>query len=335
MRVVIVIVAVLALLGSADAAPSGKFLSLGDWGGMTTGKKYDERNQQTVAKTLTAVAQQYAPEFLLNPGDNFYYYGVKSVDDTAFQTDFEDIYTDESLTVPWYSALGNHDYGYNVTAQLVYRSPRNDRWVMPARYYSKQLTVGGDVPITLIVVDTNPCIQDYRNDDPSKWDPCGSEYPGPADCRFHENILEQNCQKQMDWLKEELTKVPSDGWFIMMGHHPATELNVADFVGLLEAAPRKPDLYINGHVHTLSLYTVDGWGNFITSGAGSMVDPTNGKGHDDKKQSAQDSTHHYETVWSLKTAGFTLHTANSTHLVTDFLNGATGAVLHSFTIAKK
>ena len=31
------------------------------------------------------------------------------------------------------------------------------------------------------------------------------------------------------------------------------------------------DLYLNGHVHTLTQYTLDGKGAYVTSGAGAMV----------------------------------------------------------------
>ena len=31
------------------------------------------------------------------------------------------------------------------------------------------------------------------------------------------------------------------------------------------------DLYLNGHAHTMSQYTIDGAGAYVTSGAGAMV----------------------------------------------------------------
>ena len=39
---------------------------------------------------------------------------------------------------------------------------------------------------SIIFLDSSPCVQDYRNNDPSKWDPCGSAFPFPPDCQFHE-----------------------------------------------------------------------------------------------------------------------------------------------------
>jgi hypothetical protein len=39
--------------------------------------------------------------------------------------------------VPWYSILGNHEYGYNVSAVLDYAEHVNPLWVMEDRYYTK------------------------------------------------------------------------------------------------------------------------------------------------------------------------------------------------------
>merc|ERR1711982_273044 len=60
-----------------------------------------------------------------------------------FKTDFEDIFTADSLNVPWYGTLGNHDYAYDPKPQFSYKSPNNDRWVLPDYYYSKRILLGG------------------------------------------------------------------------------------------------------------------------------------------------------------------------------------------------
>ena len=110
--------------------------------------------------------------------------------------------------VPWYGVLGNHDYGYNPTAQTQYKSPNKDRWYLPSLYYTKRIELGNSGQyVTLIMIDTSPCVSDYRGTDQSKWDPCGTEYPGPADCVFHQNILKQNCTIQYNWLKDAIQKI--------------------------------------------------------------------------------------------------------------------------------
>ncbi len=142
----------------------------------------------------------------------------------------------------------NHDYGYNVSAQLEYVSPNANRWVMPARYYTKRLSLGSSSAyMTLVVLDTNPCVSAYRNSDPSGWDPCGSQFPSPPDCQFHANIVAQDCGAQQTWLVATLAAVPAGDWLVVVGHHPVDEVDVFDLAGLLQA--HKVDLYLYGHTH--------------------------------------------------------------------------------------
>lgn len=159
-------------------------------------------------------------------------------------------------------------------------------WVLPDRYYSRRipLSKGSEgsegVFLSLVVIDTSPCVSAYRADDNTGWDPCSDYYPtcspGSSDddfegeCMFHENILTQNCTEQFVWFKETLEQVPREDWLVVMGHHPADEIDVEDFYGALEAHGR--DLYINGHVHALQQYTLNGDARYITTGAGSMTE---------------------------------------------------------------
>ena len=81
-------------------------------------------SQYNVGDQISISDQQLTKEVCyghtLNTGDNFYYYGVKSTSDPMWENTFEQIYTQDSLMVPWYGVLGNHDYGYNPTAQTQY-----------------------------------------------------------------------------------------------------------------------------------------------------------------------------------------------------------------------
>eukprot|EP00965_Chrysotila_dentata_P250577 6209528-Pleurochrysis_carterae.AAC.2 len=66
-----------------------------------------------------AVADRSAPSFIINTGDSFYYCGLANTSDFQIQTDFVQPYSKyPSLDVPWYSVLGNHEYGYNVSAVI-------------------------------------------------------------------------------------------------------------------------------------------------------------------------------------------------------------------------
>ena len=192
--------------GSTDTTVLNSFVTLGDWGGAGL-EDYHKTDELAVAKTLAASAASLNAQFLLNVGDNFYYYGVDSVTDPQWKTTFEDVYTAPSLAIPWYSVLGNHDYGFNPDAQLQYKSPVNDRWVMPSRYYTKRVEIGTTGQyISFIFLDASPCQATYRSEDKSGWDPCGGDYPGPSNCSFHKNVLAQDCGVQLTWLKTQVCK---------------------------------------------------------------------------------------------------------------------------------
>lgn len=220
--------------------------------------------------------------------------------------------------------------------------------------------------MTLFVVDTNPCISSYRSSSQSGWDPCSTKYPtcslgstlddfeGP--CYFHQNILSQDCTAQYNWAAAALDAVPADDWLVIAGHHPSDEINVLDFTALFQK--RGFALYLNGHTHTLTLYTIDGANAYVTSGAGSLVNTVDQSfattaaklvGDDVTVQKIKEketkeagvspqpaASHSYKTVWNSATAGFTQHTFNSafTLLTTEFIS-YTGAVLYTFTVNKQ
>jgi hypothetical protein len=48
---------------------------------------------------------------------------------------------------------------------------------MDARYYSRRIRLDDTNYLSMVFLDTSPCVQDYRNDNPSYWDPCGDTYP--------------------------------------------------------------------------------------------------------------------------------------------------------------
>lgn len=305
----------------------------------------------------------------MNTGDNFYYCGITSTADKQVADDFTNVYKAKSLQVPWYSVLGNHEqldrdllslemaprYGYNVEAQCQL-SEKLENWVMDSRYYAKRVAVGTG-HISFIFLDTSPCVSAYRGDDESLWDPCGSDFPtcdpimeGP--CKFHENILTQNCSEQFEWFKQQLAEVPKGDWLIVVGHHPADpgaflyttcfqinrecafwslskdEMDVEDFVSPMQK--HGFDLYLNGHTHLLNRYAVNGLGAYVTSGAGAMV-----KTPDQDEEEVHLMAKSVETIWEQKVAGFTLHkfSADFQQLETQFVDYA-GKVLYNFTVRK-
>lgn len=222
-------------------------------------------------------------------------------------------------------------------------------WFIPERYYTQRIHLEGSHYLSLIVLDTSPCVSGYRSDNVSLWDPCFTKYPtcsimntdddfeGP--CKFHENILSQNCIAQYNWLQSTLMAVPRDDWLVVVGHHPIDEVDVKDFTSLIQN--RGFALYLNGHTHLMNQYTLDGAGSYVTTGAGSMV-PTVDQQHPVTAQKVQGTPslksayeHTYQTICTNKVAGFTAHTFNEdfTQLTTTFYNNA-GGIVNQFTSDK-
>jgi hypothetical protein len=216
-----------------------------------------------------------------------------------------------------------------------------------------------DNHISAIFLDTSPCIQDYRNTNQKYWDPCSTTYPtcslGSTNddfegvCEFNSNILSQNCSAQFEWFKTALADVPADDWLVVVGHHPIDEVDVLDFTTALQN--RGFSLYLNGHSHALTLYTIDNKGAYVTSGAGALVNTPDQehpvtaakvKGLDIEKNSplrthkvATTASHTYKTIKNVKIAGFTTHTFSEdfTSLTTNFVSYA-GDVVYTFAVNK-
>jgi acid phosphatase len=160
-----------------------RFLVVGDWG---TGAAFQKR----VAAAMAAKAESEKPQFILSTGDNIYNSGVSSVDDPQWKTKFEDVYTAQSLELPWYAILGNHDHRSNIQAQIDYHT-KNPRWNMPARYYKISKAIDPSTSVEIFAIDTDPI---NRND-----------------TAF---IAQQNI-----WLRRELAASQAR-WKIVLGHHP-------------------------------------------------------------------------------------------------------------------
>jgi len=345
-----------------------------DWGGANLGVDSNAyHNVYAVASQMATTKSTANPQFVIGTGDNFYWCGLQNSSDPQIQTDWVQPFS--SLNLPWFNILGNHDYSYSVQAQLDY-AKQNSQWVLPSRYYNQRVPLGSSGKyMTILYLDTSPCISQYRSSSNKGWDPCGPKYPtcsisaGDDDfegsCNFHANVLTQDCGKQFNWLQSKLNAVPASDWLLLVGHHPAHEIDVLDFTSAFQK--RGFSLYLNGHVHTLSQYTVDNRGAYITTGAGSLaktIDQTfkltamKAQGLDIDEMDIEDEVpiedkevredwvryskrytagkkHTYQTIWNQANAGFTLHTFNSdfTTLRTDFISTA-NTILHSFTVSR-
>ena len=318
-------------------------LSLGDWGSASLGG-YHLRNAENTAHAMTTYASEYNPKLVLNTGDNFYYCGIQNTSDPQISDDYVNLFG--NLSLPWYNALGNHDYGFNPAAQLELNQTI-PQWIMDDRYYHRRVVLSNtdsstdsSIALNIIVLDTNPCVNDYRGEDREKWDPCGTQYPTcspvAGECMFHENIIGQDCKAQLDWFNATLSDIPHNEWIFVIGHHKADEIDAEDFQSILNSS--RVHLYLNGHNHNLDHYSIDGEPKYITTGAAGMViignnGKTNVKLHDESTQFKY-KKHEVKSVWSKIVTGFTTHTFidSGTKVRTDFWD-VNQHILHSFTIA--
>jgi tartrate-resistant acid phosphatase type 5 len=219
---------------SKAAISDPTFLVVGDWGKGST-------DQRKVAVQMAKTAEAIRARFVISTGDNFYPYGVQSVNDPQWVTSFEDVYDAPALMIPWYAVLGNHDYegGGAVSAQVDY-TKLSSRWRLPATYYkhTQKLTDGSRVDF--FHLDTTP-IKDH-----------------------------QHFGQQLVWLERELTASTAI-WKIVIGHHPlysgGSHGGTEELRILLEPLLKRfgVQIYMNGHDHVMQHVAV-GRTHYLTSG---------------------------------------------------------------------
>lgn len=228
------------------------FFHIGDWGSATTTAEYAQ-TQRDVARSMSQYAQVVHPSWVLSSGDNFYNHGATSVQDPIFNLTFTQVYSAQSLQIPWYMALGNHDYEGNVSAQIDYTTLGTDsRWKMYAHYYNLSLP-----RLNLFVLDTNPGFYQYRL--------------YPENERMKDQLANESWSQQIQWVKGVLPKhCDPQMWTIVMGHHPLLYPNFTDTLLPLLVENKCVDLYICGHIHNLELLKYRDL-LIVISGAGSRL----------------------------------------------------------------
>ena len=236
------------------------FYTIGDWGKMSN-------NLLNVAKSMDTMSnkEEYRPNFILSLGDNFYPDGVESSEDEKWEKIFRNVFTGRYLYCPWYSILGNHDYGINPQAQIdYYKEKKDNRWIMPSRYYNVIHTYGNK-KIEIICLDTN------------ELDLITSKYFVQQEVFDLMEINNISSKKQLNWLEKTLMNSTAD-WLIVIshfnlytaGHHGSNN----NLIGMLKPLfiKYKVDMHISGHCHNLE-HLVDNNIQYIVSGSGSKNGP--------------------------------------------------------------
>ena len=168
------------------------------------------------------------------------------VSDPRWKAEFEQMYDASVLDMPFYAALGNHDYkSGKAEAELAYAQQHPDsRWKMPARWY--RVEIPADKPVvSVLVLDSN----------------------APK--------LEERWSDQLAWLKGELANSRPGNWVVAIAHHPVfsngehgdTPQLLKDWAPLFRKY--RVDFFLSGHDHQLEHLEVDGWPtSFVVAGGG-------------------------------------------------------------------
>jgi tartrate-resistant acid phosphatase type 5 len=239
------------------------FLAVGDWG------RNGLYHQREVAERMGESARDLGARFVVSVGDNFYEDGVNGVADPIWKTSFEAVYDAPSLQVPWYVALGNHDYHGDSQAQIDY-SATSPRWRLPARWHAFQDRAPDGASLEVFVLDTSPMIRSYYADGGAKV-----------------KVVGQDVEAQLQWFEARLAASTAD-WKVVVGHHPvysggrpgadAAKDNAGESGGSPDLVARldpilqrhRIPLYLNGHDHDLQ-HVRRGATDYVCTGAGSKM----------------------------------------------------------------
>ncbi len=277
---------------------STRFFVLSDWG------FNGNFEQKKVAQQMAQISRQVGIDFILTSGDNFQYNGVPSSTDSLWKINYENVYNDSSLQVPWYPALGNHDYYGNPEAEIEY-SNLNSHWNLPSRYYSFTKTLDNNEKALFIILDTQGLINDYHN---------------------LVDTMQTDSVAEVKWLRTTLSTNPAK-WIFVVGHHPIYSA-ASNYHGdtyemkkivkpILEQF--KIDFYICGHDHHFE-HAKDSASNinYIVTGTGAYPRPVSSNGH---------------SIYTLSEAGFSYFNIYN-NVTTLYFITENGGVGYSFSLQK-
>ncbi|EDQ86606.1 uncharacterized protein MONBRDRAFT_27973 [Monosiga brevicollis MX1] len=264
-----------------------RFIVFGDFGAGQVGGK--DHHQEDVAHLLSSVAAHFQPQFIATTGDIIYDDGIQSIADMQLKTKHRDLYSANSLQVPWHIIPGNHDCHGSLDAMVEYAQLPGNHWDMPARYYVKTISFG-DKSARLIYLEFQLMHHMFWHIAVSMTMPhrpdtcllvCGQMRNFRCEDSMRASVNASLRQDELAWLRKELT-VPAQ-WKLVFGHWgifshfgngPTQEL-VDDLLPLLREFD--VDVYFNGHDHSLQHMVLatantsnlaEARPHFIISGAG-------------------------------------------------------------------
>jgi len=207
------------------------------------------------------IHKQDIPFLMLAGGDNFYFHGVESIQDSQWNSHWWTS-LQSKLQCPFFVALGNHDYEQNPWAQIeyTYRFPQK-QWYLPHFYYA----VPSVFPhVHLIVLDTVLLC------------PSLSLHFGIPKWKIPSRERQEHVKWFQDTLKTFRQRYPPTDIIIVMGHYPIFSF------GTHQEAPEMKTIiwpllkqyhvsfYLFGHDHISQCFTVNST-TFIGMGATSLV----------------------------------------------------------------
>nr|CCA24242.1 conserved hypothetical protein [Albugo laibachii Nc14]CCA25879.1 conserved hypothetical protein [Albugo laibachii Nc14] len=282
----------------------------------------DQRAQTNIAYLMSISAKKLNCQLIIGHGDNFYYNGIGQEQLYRFEQTFEQVYNQKSLSgIRWINVMGNHDYGgsgylcgkkdfnwepcqtvdetlkalnQRFLMQSTYKSPNEDRWKMPARYYKERLTdPQSGLTVDIFNVDTNAanvhgaqqvCCQCYDYMGKKKkgergYFPCSTVTRGHEYCFGGDIKLFDACVDQFEkWTQESLQQLikdakTSDADYKLVNSHYSPYLHMND-IGMkkwLDAVEiAKIQLFLCGHTHGESHDYRLGT-HFVVNGAGGGI----------------------------------------------------------------
>lgn len=188
--------------GQPEPEKGAYFLVIGDWGrSPKDAVRHAQQREVAGGMAATVRASGKAPVAVISVGDNFYDHSPVDPHHLLYRTGFEEVYSDPALQVPFWAALGNHDYFKSVSGILAYaqRGMGSGRLTMPNRHWSRTIEVAPGVRAKVVFIDSNPFIKAYA--------------------KSHSDAPKQDTKAQLAWLDKELGE-PGLAWRVVVGHHP-------------------------------------------------------------------------------------------------------------------